>query len=174
MRRSNFGFHFIPTQNRSTAKCRLAQTLAITKTAWRHIRHHRNPDLRKFQFATGNEILKQPSLLDFAFVHEWVNNSNVSCWLALRASVLRRAASLSGTAQERRAEITAVVVSPASQGASPKWKSNVPTIVRSANQPKSVGRSSPNPQEKHLRLAGLAGPMVLAYHMGSFSLISAG
>ena len=27
MRRSNFGFHFIPTQNWPTAKCRLAQTL---------------------------------------------------------------------------------------------------------------------------------------------------
>ena len=112
---------------------RLPQTLAITKAAWRHIRLHQNPDLRKFQFATGNEIPKQPSLLNFAFVHEWVNNSNVSCWLALRASVLRRAASLSGTAQERHAQISAVVVYPGSRGASPKWKSNVPTIVRSGN-----------------------------------------
>ena len=84
-------------------------------------------------FATVNEIPEQPSLLAFAFVHERVNGSEVSCWLALRASVLRRAASLSGTAQERRAEISAVVVSPGSRGASPKWKSNVPTIVRSAN-----------------------------------------
>ena len=60
-------------------------------------------------------------------------SSQVGRWSALRASVLRRAASLSGTAQERRAEISAVVVSPGSRGASPKWKSNVPTIVRSAN-----------------------------------------
>ena len=84
-------------------------------------------------FASANEIPEQPSQLAFAFVHEGVNSSEVSGWLALRASVLRRAASLSGTAQERRAEISAVVVSPASRGASPKWKSNVPTIVRSAN-----------------------------------------
>ena len=100
---------------------RLATTLAITKAAWRHIRLHQNPDFQKFQFATGNEILMQPSLLDFAFAHEWVNNSSVSCWLALCASVLRRAASLSGTAQERRAQISAVVVSPpASEYVSPR------------------------------------------------------
>ena len=84
-------------------------------------------------FASANEIPEQPSQLAFAFVHEWVNNSNVSCWLALRVSVLGRAASLSGTAQERCAQISTVIVSPASRGASPKWKSNVPTIVRSAN-----------------------------------------
>ena len=84
-------------------------------------------------FASVNEIPEQPTLLAFAFVHEGVNGSKVSCWLALRASVLRRAASLSGTAQERRAENSADVVSPGSRGAWPKWKSNVPTIVRSTN-----------------------------------------
>ena len=84
-------------------------------------------------FALVNEIPEQPSLLAFTFVHEGVNSSEVSCWLALRVSVLRRAASLSGAAQERRAEISAAVVSPGSRGASPKWKSNVPTIVRSGN-----------------------------------------
>ena len=40
-------------------------------------------------------------------------NYEVSCWLALRASVLRRAVSSSGSAQERRAEFTASLVSEA-------------------------------------------------------------
>ena len=84
-------------------------------------------------FASANEIPEQPSQLAFVFVYQRVNSSEVSYWLALRASVLRRAAGLSGTAQERRAQISAVVVSPGSRGASPKWKSNVPTIVRSDN-----------------------------------------
>ena len=73
-------------------------------------------------FASANEIPEQPSQLAFAFVHEGVNSSEVSGWLALRASVLRRAASLSGTARERRAEISAVVSS-GSRGVWPKWKS---------------------------------------------------
>ena len=53
MRRSNFGFHFIPTQNRPTAKCRLAQTLAITKDAPSNVRLRRSPGLRKYLLASG-------------------------------------------------------------------------------------------------------------------------
>ena len=71
-------------------------------------------------FAPVNEIPEQPSLLAFAFVHEGVNGSEVSCWLALRAGVLRRAASQSGTAQERRAGVNVIAVSPSSRGASPE------------------------------------------------------
>ena len=42
---------------------------------------------------------------------KWVNSSEVRCWLALRAGVLRRAVSPSSTAQERRAEVRANAVS---------------------------------------------------------------
>ena len=112
---------------------RLPQTLAITEGARRKVQLRRNPGRREFMSASVSEIPEQPNQLASAFVHEGVNGSEVSCWLALRASVLRRAASLSGTAQKRRAQISAVVVSPGSRGASPKWKSNVPTIVRSRN-----------------------------------------
>ena len=125
-------------------------------------------------FASVNEIPEQPSLLAFVFVHEGVNGSEVSCWLALRAGVLRRAASHSGTAQERRAEISAVAVCPGNRGASPERKSSMATSVRSANSPKSAGRIAPYPQESHLDLAGLARPMVHACHTGSFTYSSAG
>ena len=42
---------------------------------------------------------------------KWVNSSEVSFWLALRAGVLRRAVSPSSTAQERRAEVRASAIS---------------------------------------------------------------
>ena len=100
-------------------------------------------------FAWVNEIPEQPSLLAFTFVHEGVNSSEVSCWLALRAGVLRRAASQAGTAQERRAENNAIAASLGNRGASPKTKSSVATSVRSANSPKSASGIFPIPQENH-------------------------
>ena len=63
--------------------------------------------------ASVNEIPEQPGWLTFAFDHEWASSSEVSCLLALRAGVLRRAGSWSGTTQKLRAEINA---SAASQG----------------------------------------------------------
>ena len=102
------------------------------------------------------------------------NSSEVSCWLALRAGVLRRAASQAGTAQERRAENNAIAASLGNRGASPKTKSSVATSVRSANSPKSASGIFPIPQESHLLFAGLARPIVHARHSGSFTLISAG
>ena len=57
--------------------------------------------------ASGTEILEQPGRLGFVFFHEGARGSEARCWWALRASVLRRAASFSGTAQERRAEVNA-------------------------------------------------------------------
>ena len=84
---------------------RLAQTLAITVTARHKSPHHRNACLRKYLFASVCEMPEQPGQLASVFVHEGVSGSEISCWLALRASVLRRAVSLSGTAQERRAEV---------------------------------------------------------------------
>ena len=149
-------------------------SLAITKDARRKVQLRRNPGLRKYMFASVNKIPEQPSLIAFAFVHEGVNGSEVSCWLALRAGVLRRATSHSGTAQERRAEISAVAVCPGNRGASHERKSSMATSVRSANSPKSAGRIAPYPQESHLQLAGLARPMVHACHTGSFTSSSAG
>ena len=93
-------------------------TLAITKDARRKVQLRRNPGLRKFMFASVNELPEQPSLLAFTFVHEGIKGSEVRCCLALRASVLRRAASQSGTAQERRAGVNVVAVFPSSRGAS--------------------------------------------------------
>ena len=52
-----------------------------------------------------------PSLFALAFFHEGVNGSEASYWLALRASVLRRAFSSLGTAQERREAVNAGAVS---------------------------------------------------------------
>ena len=102
------------------------------------------------------------------------NSSEVSCWLALRAGVLRRAASQSETAQERRAEFNASAVSPGSRGASPKTKVSVAACVPSGNSHMSTSGILPNSHENYLLFASLAGPMVHACHMGSFSLISAG
>ena len=117
----------------------------------------------------GRKIPKQPSLLAFAFVHEGVNSNEVSCWLALRAGVLRRPAGQSATAQERRDDTNAIAVSLGSRGVSPKWKSSAPTSERSANSHKSAGRNSPNPQQNLLLLAGIARPKVHAYQTGSIT-----
>ena len=122
----------------------------------------------------GRKISKQPSLLAFDFVHEGVNGSEARGWLALRAGVLRRAVSQSGTAQERRAGINAITVSLGNRGASPKTKSWVSASFRSPNSPKSTSGIFPNPQENHLLFAGLARPMVQAFHAGSFTHSSAG
>ena len=59
----------------------------------------------------GREILEQPSRLGFAIFLEGGRISAARCWLALRASVLRRAVSSTGTAQERRAKVSAGAVS---------------------------------------------------------------
>ena len=60
---------------------------------------------------SGREILQQPSQLGFAIFHDGAEGKKVRCWLALRASVLRRAVSSAGTAQERRARVIAGAVS---------------------------------------------------------------
>ena len=59
----------------------------------------------------GRELLEQPSRLSFAIFLEGARISEARCGLALRASVLRRAASSPGTAQERRARVIAGAVS---------------------------------------------------------------
>ena len=61
--------------------------------------------------ASGREFLEQPRRIGFAIFHEGAYISEVRCWLALRASVLRRAVSSAGTAQERRAKVSAGAVS---------------------------------------------------------------
>ena len=55
--------------------------------------------LRKIVLASGREMQKWPSGIGFAIFHEGARISEVRCWLALRASVLRRAVSSAGTAQ---------------------------------------------------------------------------
>ena len=67
--------------------------------------------LRKIVLASGREMQKRPSGLGFAIFHEGAYISEVRCWLALRASVLRRAVSSAGTAQERRTKVSAGAVS---------------------------------------------------------------
>ena len=70
MRHTGVGLHFILAQHRCAAKCRLAQTLAITGSAQRNLSCHRNASIRKIVLATGREMLEQPSRLGFATFHD--------------------------------------------------------------------------------------------------------
>ena len=90
---------------------RLSEGLAITVSVRRYLSRHRNASLRKIVLTSGREILQQPSRLGFAIFHDGAGGKKVSCWLALRASVLRRAVSSAGTAQERHAKVSAGAVS---------------------------------------------------------------
>ena len=107
---------------------------------------HRNTGLRKLHFSSENGIPEQPSLLAFAFVHEGFSSSEVSCWLALRACVLRRASSQSSTAQERRAEGRSSAVSPSNPGASLNGQTSLAGQVRLGKRCTLPEHCNPNPK----------------------------
>ena len=157
-------------------------TLAITKVGLCKSQHHRNAGLRKILFASVNEIPELPGRLAFALFHERASSSEVSCWLALRAGVLRRAVSWSGSAQERRSEVNASAVSQDNRGAprtlssvsntpsaqfefmENEWSTSLANMpgntcpLRNANEVTQTLHSAP--QKNGLRFAALASPMV--------------
>ena len=70
--------------------------------------------------------------------------AKVSCWLALRASVLRRAVSSSGTAQERRAKVRSGAVSRDFGCTEPiRWASASRQNPHAVPQAASVSTSTP-------------------------------
>ena len=67
---------------------------------------HRNANLRKIVLVSRRQIHEQLRQLGFKISHDGIRIIKARCWLALRASVLRRAVSSLGTAQERRAKVS--------------------------------------------------------------------
>ena len=139
---------------------RLAQTLASANDARRKVQHYRNPSLRKTLLASGNEIPEQPTRLACALFHGGANSSEVCCWLALRASVLRRRAnSWASTAQERRAEVSSNAVSQVTEALHLVGKQAQLHMSIQANHRDHRGAALVLPK-KRLALCGLASPMV--------------
>ena len=156
MRHTGVGLHFILAQHRRAAKCRLAQTLAITVSAQCNLSRHRNARLREIALASGREFLEQPSRVGFAIFHEGARIIEVRCWLALRASVLRRAVSSAGTAQERRAKLSAVAVFWDFRCTEPsRWSSASRRRCHAVPQPASFPHKH-TPQERQLRNLSMA------------------
>ena len=91
---------------------RLAQTLGITKDTLRaNFQIIEIPAFGQFFTLRTMKYQNRRSGSLEPFFHEGVNSSEISCWLALRVGVLRRAVSPSSTAQERRAEVRASAIS---------------------------------------------------------------
>ena len=159
--------------------CRLAQTLAVTKVSLCELQQLQNAGLRKMLVASVNEIPEQPGRIANVSVHERASSSEVSCWLALRAGVLRRAGSWSGTTQKLRAEINASAASQGNQIArrTLSFVSNTPSTqfelmenecyTSLANTPGNMwslrktreATRTLHPKENGLRFASLASPM---------------
>ena len=102
MRRSAFGLHFILGQTQPAAKCRLASTLAIS------VEESVAPELRRSKVmptATTSHLgCKYQSLGHLRALESPACNSDGQhrmYWMALRASVLRRAVSQRSSAHER-------------------------------------------------------------------------
>ena len=100
MRQSRFGLHFILAQTRPTAKCRLAQTLAIRSEAGAHF-HSAESKSSESESRFGLNIENMDRAL-FQLPLNW-SGQQVSSWMALRASVLRRAISQPVAARLRSA-----------------------------------------------------------------------
>ena len=135
MRRSHFGFHFIPHQNRPTAKCRLAQTLAITQ----------------YPYLQSQKSLLVAHRFGFRDSAALRRRLEASSWLALRAVAqsARSVQSVAAQSAARRAYSVMLILDELLASATAGGK-----LQESWRKGKAASRAKPNLRDSFRRRCG--------------------